>query len=70
MSDSFSWGDLRDWNRKTLETLYARRLLRDQPAETYATIVDDWLFPLYDLSLGSEEVDPAVLRTRQQNSTP
>jgi hypothetical protein len=57
-------------NRRTLELMEARGLLAEQPPKTYAWIMREWQFPMYDLDLTQVPVKLDVLRERQRNWTP
>lgn len=71
MHDGFSWRELRALNCKTLETVQAKGLLVDRPADDYAIIANEWLFPLWSLDVRRRtEVDQKDLRQLQENWAP
>ena len=57
-------------NQRTLELMKARGLLKDQPSSTYAWLVRELQFPMYDLDLSLIRVKRASLRERQRNWSP
>ncbi len=70
MAADYRWVDLRKLNHETLMQLEARNLLREQPQETYTTIVDLWPFPMFSLDLQLAPVDKNGLREIQKRWTP
>jgi AbiV family abortive infection protein len=67
MTPDFHWDPaLRALNRKTIEAMDAKGLLKAAPPEIYAKVIDGWLFPLYSLDLAKEiPVEKADLRAQQ-----
>ncbi len=66
LTPEFHCEELRALNRKTLATMEANGLLRPAADETHATVIDEWLFPLYSLDLATEiPVNKDELRARQ-----
>jgi AbiV family abortive infection protein len=67
---NLSWHELRKINDQTLKELEKRGVLTEQPEATYSTIVNEWQFPMYDLSLTKIPVDKETLREQQRNWWP
>ncbi len=70
MTADFHWSTLQELNLKMLEELEDRHLLVGQNSNVYGTIVDGWLFPLYQLEMKQNEVKIEELRKIQKNLTP
>jgi AbiV family abortive infection protein len=68
MTPEFSWdSQLRMLNRRTLDSLDAKGLLRPSTPATYTKVIDGWLFPLNSLELHKEiPVSKDDLRRVQQ----
>ena len=65
LSDDFHCSQLTALNRKTLEEMDSRGMLRPQPDRTYETVIRDWLFPLHQLDLREAKTDRDQLRQVQ-----
>lgn len=65
-----SWNELRSLNQRTLEELESHGLLQEQPDATYAWVINEWQFPMYDLDLTLTPVNVETLRERQRNWSP
>ena len=57
-------------NHQTLTALEAKALLKAQPQDVYAWIVQNWQFPMYGLDLSEIRVELDDLRGRRNNWTP
>ncbi len=69
MSDDFHWAHLRKLNIETLELLKSHGYLKEVGGEFYTTIIERWLFPLYDLDIGLIKTDKSELqRVREVRS--
>ena len=62
MTDDFHWANLRKLNVETLELLQSNGYLKEVDSEYYTTIVEKWLFPLYDLDISLEKTDKGKLK--------
>ncbi len=54
-------------NQRTLELMDKHGLLKEQPASTYAWLIRQWQFPMYDLDLSEIKVPLETLREQQRN---
>ena len=59
--------DLRDLNRRTLETLRAKSLLAGDPRGFSAFVIDRWPFPMWSLDLSPIKVDQDDLRRERED---
>jgi AbiV family abortive infection protein len=70
MTEDFSIDQLRILNSETLEELERKGLLCQKPQNIYATIINDWRFPLYSLDLSQMEVKKSGLLEIRDQWTP
>ena len=57
-------------NRRTLELMEMRGLLKAQPSSAYFWLIREWQFPMYGLDLSQISVRIETLREHQQNWSP
>lgn len=70
MNDHFSWQDIRQLNKETLEELENNQLLENVNEAVKRNIIDKWLFPIYSIDLRIVKVDKEKLREIQENWSP
>jgi len=66
LSRKTQYAEFRRLNVATLDKLDELGLLGDPPQNTLQSIANEWPFPMYDLDLTMQKVDPKDLRERQQ----
>lgn len=62
MTDDFHWANLRKLNIETLELLQSHGCLKEVGSKYYTTIIEKWLFPLYDLDISLIKTDKGELK--------
>jgi len=66
MEDDFSWHKLREVNLNTLKDLERESLLNKAPDSVFSTIIDRWLFPLYNLDIRTIKVNKSDLEETRE----
>lgn len=67
MNDDFYWADLKKLNIETLELLESNGYLKKADSKYYSTIIEKWLFPVYNLDIRIIKIDKNELNKVREN---
>ncbi len=70
MTEDFHFQDLRKINEQTLDAMSDKGLLVAQTQEIYNRVINEWLFPLYDIELKEIPISREELREIQKKWSP